>query len=166
MKMSIFKPLMSVLVIVLMTGVVSCEKMEEEQLPSLATDGKALSHGDLAKVQAGWVLVYVPDEPYLFCSFAGKNCWWPPIDIVGHHLTELDSYMSNGNVGVQLFFSDKSKWKPVFPGLATIESKPFLNKLQSGNYTMEKITGQGDLILYVAKGGNPHEEFAFQVLPR
>lgn len=119
---------------------------------------------DLTERQAPWGARYhweIGDDVDN-CTDVAANCF-DILDIEEGLLADLDDHISNGASGVQTFFSDEALWSRIFPSLGIAQNIDFLSKLKSGNYEMNKVPGLGTKVFYVANGGNPYEEFAFQV---
>ncbi len=119
---------------------------------------------DFAKASGpGFTMFYSDVHPLGFCCYHPGNCFYPPIEIVGATLFELDSCINLGAGGVQAFFSDHHLWEPIFPMFQDSANWVFLDHLQSGNFTVVKKPARDNLIHYVAAGGSPIVEFVIQV---
>lgn len=160
MKTLRFKPLMAGVAIALMVGFVSCEKAMDE--PVARPESAQNSQEGVAKHQWGAHRWWLRNAPPELCLPYGFNCF-DPVIIRGMYLSELDSAIMGGSIGVKSFFQNKEKWENILPGLGATSNLPFLYKLQSGNYSMEKIPGRENLLFYVAKANDSNEEFTFQI---
>jgi hypothetical protein len=153
------------LLLIAFIGLISCSKEINEPLQQKSES--TIIPGQIVIKSNDWGAKYHwahGDDPEN-CAEPGANCF-EEIEIEDEFLTDLDTHIGHGATGVAQYFSDQDLWKIVFPELNSGANSTFLTKLQSGNYVMSKIQRPGSLLYYVAKGGTPYEEFAFQVTTR
>lgn len=146
-------------------GLLSCSKEINESLQPESESTNLQAETVLKSNDWGAKYHWAHGDDPENCSEPGANCF-EDVEIVDNYLVDLDTYIGHGATGVSQYFSDPDLWKIVFPELNTGANSAFLTKLQSGNYVMTKIQRTGNSLYYVAKGGTPYEEFAFQVTPR
>lgn len=107
-------------------------------------------------------MVFIKNGDRWVCFPKGKSCY-DAFVVRAVKVMDFEGAIAHGKQGIQKFFSDSERWPLLFPGLNATENRVTLKKLQSGTFDIQIHDAGNDLKMYIARGGNPYEEFAFQI---